>query len=310
MRRVPGLFLLVLGLVGCELSEVSLTAPENTLVAEVYVLIGDGDDRIFAFLHETLGSEGSQDLLEATVEMTADTLGIPLVPVGREDCLAEEIAGMLGGACFSSKPGEVEEVLEPGALVSVEILLVDGRELHGTTVVPGDISWVWPESPTCALAPGHTMELMWTRSPGAWAYTAETLIWGLREALESQGLEVESDSIALTGVAVSDADTAIVFPSEFGVFDRFSLDSDVALVLQGGIPLNSTALVMVAAVDRNYVNWVRGGNFNPSGTVRVPSLRGDGIGVFGSVVRRSVVVRGIDPMAFPPGFVNSCVRGS
>ena len=87
-------------------------------------------------------------------------------------------------------------------------------------------------------------------------------MWGLREALESQGLEVEADSVALTGVAVSDADTTIVFPSEFGVFDRFSLDSDIALTLQAGIPLGATASVMVGAVDRNYVNWVRGGNFN------------------------------------------------
>ena len=153
------------------------------------------------------------------------------------------------------------------------------------------------------------MDLIWTRSPGAWAYTAETLIWGLREALEPEGLELEADSIALTSVAVSDADTLIVFPSEFGVFDRFSLDSDLALLLQEGIPRGAKASIVVAAVDRNYVNWIRGGNFNPSGTVRVPSLRGDGIGVFGSVVRRSVFVEGLDPRGFPPGLVESCIPG-
>ncbi len=308
MRR--GLVLLAcgFGLVGCELTEVSLTAPENTLVAEVYVMVGDGEDRIFAYLHETLGSVGSGNLNNATVEVTTETTGIPLRMVEMEVCLAEDIAGTLGGLCLSTIPTDgVEEILGPGSSLNVEIILVDGRELHGTTVIPGDINWVQPSSRTCALAPGHTMELVWTRSPGAWAYTAETLIWGLKEALEPQGLEVESDSVALTAVAVSDADTVIVFPSEFGVFDRFSLDSDVALILQAGIPLSATASVVVAAVDRNYVNWVRGGNFNPSGAVRVPSLRGDGIGVFGSVVRRSIRVEGVDPREFPPGWVTSCV---
>lgn len=39
----------------------------------------------------------------------------------------------------------------------------------------------------------------------------------------------------------------------------------------------------IAAGDRNYVNWLRGGRFNPSGMIRVPSVHGDGTGVFGSV---------------------------
>ncbi len=305
-----GIVLLACGLalVGCELTEVSLTAPENTLVAEVYVMVGDGEDRIFAYLHETLGSEGSGNLFDATVEVIADTLGIPLQVVGMEACLAEEIAGTLEGLCLATLPSdEIEEFLGPGSSLSVEILMDDGRELRGTTVIPGDISWVLPTARACALAPGHTMELVWTRSPGAWAYFAETLIWDLRRTLEPLGYQLESDSVALTGVAVSDADTVIVFPSEFGVFDRFSLDSNLALLLQDGIPQQSKAIVIVAAADRNYVNWVRGGNFNPSGTVRVPSLRGDGIGVFGSIVRRSVFVEGLDPRDFPPGFLNSCI---
>ena len=48
-----------------------------------------------------------------------------------------------------------------------------------------------------------------------------------------------------------------------------------------------TAEVSITAVDGNYVNWARGGNFNPSGQVRVPSLSGDGTGVFGTTVGRS-----------------------
>ncbi len=40
----------------------------------------------------------------------------------------------------------------------------------------------------------------------------------------------------------------------------------------------------VAAADRNYINGVRGGSFNPSGQVRISSVTGDGVGVFGSLV--------------------------
>ena len=75
-----------------------------------------------------------------------------------------------------------------------------------------------------------------------------------------------------------------------GVFERFELDRDVALALQRGLPSGASADIVVAAGDENYVNWVRGGNFNPSGQIRVPSLVGDGTGVLGSLVTRTVTV--------------------
>ena len=91
-----------------------------------------------------------------------------------------------------------------------------------------------------------------------------------------------------------------MFPSEFGVFDRFDLEQDLALRLQRGLPAGTDAVVTIAAVERNYVNWVRGGSFNPSGQVRVASLRGDGTGVFGAaVVRRFSVVAESGPGGSP-----------
>ncbi len=94
------------------------------------------------------------------------------------------------------------------------------------------------------------------------------------------------DELDLLGLAIGAADTTIVFPQEFGVFDRFTVDRDLLLALQEGLPAGARADVLVAAGDRNFVNWVRGGNFNPSGQVRVPSVTGDGTGVFGSLVVR------------------------
>lgn len=55
----------------------------------------------------------------------------------------------------------------------------------------------------------------------------------------------------------------------------------------------------MAAGDRNYVNWVRGGNFNPSGQVRVPSIVGDGTGVFASLVSRERILVTRDEASAP-----------
>jgi hypothetical protein len=310
MRAPSALSFAVLALAACELDEVSLTEPENILVAEVYVMVGERDGEITAFLHETLGSTGSTDLLDAMLRVTSDTLEVMLLPTEQEQCLSKSIADVLSGVCFIAPGDTPEELLQPGVALDLEIVLPDGRQLRGNTVIPEEIRMVWPRSEVCALPPGRTFPVTWTRSPGAWAYAAETVIWNLRDALELQGMEVEADSVALLGLAVSDSDTTIVFPSEFGVFDRFDLDSDLALVLQQGLPLGALANVVVAALDRNYVNWVRGGTFNPSGAVRVPSLRGDGTGVFGSVVRRTTLIGGFDPASIPGDFVPSCIPDS
>jgi hypothetical protein len=58
--------------------------------------------------------------------------------------------------------------------------------------------------------------------------------------------------------------------------------------------------VAITAVERNFVNWVRGGSFNPSGTVRVSSIVGDGSGVFGAAsTRRFTLISSTDPTMGP-----------
>ena len=113
-------------------------------------------------------------------------------------------------------------------------------------------------------------------------------------------LERFENPLYLLGLSISDQDTTIVFPSEFGVFNRFELDQAVAVRLQQGLPPATVAEVTITAVDRNFVNWARGGNFNPSGQVRVPSLDGDGTGVFAATVKRRFVVISESQAAAPP----------
>ncbi|MBD0319449.1 MAG: hypothetical protein ICV87_03885, partial [Gemmatimonadetes bacterium] len=68
-------------------------------------------------------------------------------------------------------------------------------------------------------------------------------------------------------------------------------DNAALTALQSGFPDGVSVHLVVAAADRNYVNGVRGGSFNPSGPVRVSSVTGDGVGVFGSLVPLYVHIR-------------------
>jgi hypothetical protein len=297
------LLALALGSAGCELTEVTLAESEDVLVAEGYVRVGDKLDQVTVFLHWTLGTEDLEVLEDAEVRVSPDGgHGLLLLPQVPSDCLRVDDAEEVEGVCFG--PGdEVEGVFLPGTRAELEIRLPDGRGLRGATEIPEDIQLIQPRVQfACALAPGRQLNFVWNRSPGAWAYSAEAEIDGLKLALEPLGIEVEEDSVSLIGLAVSESDTTIAFPKEFGVFNRFELQQEVALALQEGLPEGALANVGIAALDQNYVNWVRGGNFNPSGPVRISSLRGDGIGVLASAVRRSVRILGLDG-----GGISSCL---
>ncbi len=311
-RRSTGGPLLFVGLAmalsGCELDEVTLAQPEDILVAEAYIMVGDGQDRVSAFLHWTLGTRPDRDLLELGVRVIReDGAEFSLFAEPLSECLLPGLEEKVEGVCYSLTM-DPEGLFEPGSRVELEILLEDDRLLRGGTVIPDDIEFIKPAVRNrCALPPGEKLEFVWSRSPGVWAYSAETEIRNLRSALAAVGIVVETDSVALRGLAVSDSDTTIVFPKEFGVFDRFNLEREVALALQDGLPKGAIADVVIAAVDQNYVNWVRGGNFNPSGPVRISSLRGPGVGVFGSVVRRTIVVKGGEPNYLPGALLPSCL---
>jgi hypothetical protein len=202
------------------------------------------------------------------------------------------------GSCYVSSLASSLRIV-PGQNYSLRITLADGGELTGTTMVPDSFRVLRPSNHECML-PHHTrFDVVWAKSEGAWVYASEIAIRGLRTVLEPEGLDIP-DPLRLFGLSVSSTDTTISFPNEFGLFDRFDPDVTEALVLiQPGLPPNTAADVVIAAADRNYVNWERGGNFNPSGVVRIGNLRGDGAGVFGSLVLQHFHVR-INGVNRPP----------
>lgn len=280
---------------GCSLEEVTLVESEDVVVAEVFVQVGAGpagESRATAWLHRTLdrGSPSSRPVPGAEVLVTAGGgFSVELAPAPDDACVTTlPVRGT--GSCYATT-AEFAGRIRPGDRLLAEITLPGGGVLRGTSTVPGDFTLLTPAGPgPCAVEPLAPLEVRWSRAQGAWAYVNETLVEGLREALAPQGIPVERDPLYLLGLSVSAADTTIVFPGEFGVFNRFELDQALALALQRGLPAGARARVVITAADRNYVNWIRGGNFNPSGQVKVPSLQGDGTGVFGTSVSRGFQV--------------------
>jgi len=275
-------------LAGCELEQVTVIEVEDVVIAEVYVSLAADpvDHELRAFLHRTLGSPGGnvEALANASITVTrSDGVSFTLVNTPIDECVESAPEGD-PGACFLANPVETT-MLGPGDLLEVQIDLVEGGKIVGATRVPG--AFELDRLPfMCRLEPNTLLPVKWSRAVGAWAYVNETSIRGLRDALAPEDISVEDDPLYLLGISVSDTDTTIVFPSEFGVFNRFELDPALAVRLQEGLPAGARAEITITAVDQNYVNWARGGNFNPSGQVRVPSLHGDGTGVFGSTVVR------------------------
>jgi hypothetical protein len=294
--RILSVLSACVGAAACELQEVAFTEVDDLVVAEVLVQVRDDrafdTPRVIALLHRTSGAP--EGVRGATVMIRTPRGVVRLVQDVLSPC-AWSAPPSYGATCYGSSDDD-EALIAPGDALDLEITLPDGGRLTGFTRVPGDFRLTGAVLPMhsshpCRLAPATNFDLEWTPSAGAWAYVAETALEDLQAGFAAQGIEVPNDYLYLLGLAISGADTTIVFPREFGLMERLSVGRDLALALQRGLPVGARGRVSVAAVERNYTNWARGGTFNPSGQVRIPSVLGDGTGFFGAtVVRRMTVV--------------------
>ncbi len=288
----------------CTLADVTLPAGEEVLAVEA-VLRADVTIQTVV-LHRSLDGRDVRGVPGARVTVTAqDGRAITFLESGQE-CFRvpsdyfEEEPGSVKATCYRSSVDEGFWV-RPGAVYLLRVETPDGRVIQGRTRVPGAFALVGlpftrraeaRAAALCALAPGRILPVAWTRSDSAWSYIAPLRVFDLRPALARDGIQAAiPDPVELVGLAISEGDTTIALPSEFGVFDRFELDNAALSALQSGFPDGVVAEMLVAAADRNYVNGVRGGRFNPSGPVRISSVSGDGVGVFGSLVPLYVRIR-------------------
>ena len=284
---------------GCELTEVTTADSRDVLVVEA-VLRPDRQVQE-VMLHRTLQGAVIPGEAGARVRVrTDDGREIAFSPTAPENCLSGESRLLRGddtlrvqASCYRSPAGESASWVVPGRSYELLVETARGERVRGTTRVPGGfglrgLSRALRDAATgelrCFLPPGTEMGLTWSAASGAWAYLTEMEVYGLRRVLGGSGIGTIPDPLRLVGVSVSESDTTVVVPSEVGAFDRLSYDQELLRAIQGGFPEDVQVHIVVAAADRNFVNGVRGGQFNPSGTVRISSVVGDGVGVFGSIV--------------------------
>lgn len=306
MRRTWAAATLALLAAGCTLADVVVPESDDVLVVES-VLRTDAA-RQTVLLHRSVRGGASAAEPGASVRVTgADGRAVSFEAAAdcipnRGDYAADSLE--VAVSCYLS-PAADGAWVRPGAAYALEVETARGEQARGRTTVPGafaleglPFSGGEAEPAPCALPPGGSLAVRWSRSAGAWGYVAPLRISGLREVVPAD-VEVP-EPLELLGLAVSAADTEILLPAEFGVFDRFSLDQALLRLLQGGLPDGTTARLTVAAADRNYINGVRGGQFNPSGQVRVSSVTGDAVGVFGSLVPLHAAVEAVPARAGRP----------
>lgn len=290
----------------CDLAEVTTVPGDDVIVVEA-VLRTDQDTQQ-VLLHRTLQGRDVGTVTGASVVVTGPG-GTRHEFIQQGECYVigrrylETDSLSFRGTCYQSI--EAVRWVRTGSTFDLRVETTDGRVIQGRTTVPGTFNLTTTPSspdhtfppPFCSLPPNTTHPIIWSTSQGAWSYVAQLRISGLQAALAEQGIAAP-EPLELRGFAVSEADTRIVLPSEFGVFERFQYDEDLLVAIQDGFPDGVQMELVVAAADRNWVNSVRGGNFNPSGPVRISSVVGDGVGVFGSLAPRRVgiVVRGDTPI--------------
>ena len=280
----------------CTLTDV--TIPDSEEVVSVEAVLRTDATVQTVILHRSLNGRDVEGVPGARVTVAAPGGRTITFTEGQAECYRysslyfDERPGSIAARCYMSSAGEGAWV-HPGTVYRLRVEMPDGRVIQGRTRVPGAFSLSGLPFATradgrvnalCALPPKTLLPVAWTRSDSASGYVAPLRIFDLRDALAAQGVEVEiPNPLELNGIAVTGSDTTILLPAEFGVFERFEYESEALTTLQTGFPDLVLAELVVAAIDRNYLNGVRGGTFNPSGQVRVSSVSGDGVGVFGSI---------------------------
>jgi hypothetical protein len=302
-------------LAGCTIADVTVPPSEDRLIVEAVLRTDLPRQQIL--LHRSVRDGGNAPEAGAEVVVTGPNGLRAVFTQSTEACFTvdPEYYGTsqpveIQGTCYVSPPAGAPWV-QPGLTYDLAVRTTRGEEARARTTVPGRFHVYGILSatrgdvnpPACALPPEVPLPLTWTPSPGAWGYLAPLTIFGLSGTLPASF--DPPDPMELLGVSVSAADTTLVLPGEFGIFERFDYNQDLLRALQMGLPDGTSARVIVAAADRNYINGVRGGNFNPSGQVRISSVVGDGVGVFGSLTPITFAVD-VDAAQGP---IPSCLGG-
>ncbi|MCY4645283.1 MAG: hypothetical protein OXE73_00125 [Gammaproteobacteria bacterium] len=304
MRRVLTLLGMTAGAAGCDVTDVPTGSGQKMLVtsATVVLTVDPAEPTRIGTRAVALVSEAWQQVLRevpgASVRITgASGRSLSLVeeedPLGTCTVLRREsytVDGQLRpiGSCHTATAASA--VFAPGELLTLAVTTPDGAVLEGTSRMPDAFvpRGLSVEDGRCRVEPGTAYRFAWSPVDGAWAHVGEAEVTGLSPSLWSS-----SDPLYLpvTVLGRGREVTDMVFPTDF-LLELLSDVDNVELhrTLDAGLPGGARAEVTIAALDRNWANWIREGRLNINGETVIPSVFGDGTGMFGTAVRWKVSV--------------------
>ena len=307
--RAGARFLLMLpamaaGAAGCDLTDVRTGSGQKMLVASATVVltVDPAEPSRISTRAVALVSEAYQQVLSevpgASVRITgASGRSVSLLeeedPLGACTVLPDDVYGADGplgpiGSCHTATAAS--GLFAPGEELTLAVTTPDGSVLEGTSRMPDAFApqGLSVEDGRCRVEPGTGYRFVWPPVDGAWAHVGEAEITGL-----SPGLWPSSDPLYLPVTVLGRGRdvTDMVFPGDF-LLELLSGVDNVELhrTLDAGLPGGARAEVTIAALDRNWANWIREGRLNINGETVIPSVFGDGTGMFGTAVRWKVSV--------------------
>lgn len=207
------------------------------------------------------------------------------------DVCATASEGPSTGTCYAASVASAH--FEPLEELSLQIATADGGRLRGSSLVPNLFapSGLTAEDGRCRVNPETSYRIDWSFVGGAWAHIAEAEFTGLRRNLwdSPMPLYLTAEWMVESGLAPD-----MVFPLRLTEADIPWKARKAARRLETGLPWGVTARLAVAAIDRNWANWIRPGQVDIAGEVPVPSVFGDGTGMFGTAVRWTVTMESRD----------------
>ena len=188
------------------------------------------------------------------------------------------------GSCYTAT--RFSAYFAPGEELSLIITMADGAILQGVARIPGKFapSGLSLNDGRCRMEPDTNYRFGWPPAEGAWAYIGEAGITGLGDELWPY-----TEVLYVPVISIGDH-TGMTFPRDF-LFDViYEREGELYRTLHRGLPAGTSADIAIGAVDRNWANWERPGRPLPQGEIRIPSVFGDGTGMFGAAVRWKVSV--------------------
>ena len=214
-------------------------------------------------------------------------------PMGACTVLPKELYQVDGrlqpiGSCHTAT--EASALFAPGEALTLSVTIPDGSVLEGTSRMPDAFvpQGLSVEDGRCRVEPGTGYRFAWLPVDGVWAHVGEAEITGLSPDLWSSD---DALYLPVTVLGRGREVTEMVFPGDFLLELLSDVDHlELHRTLRAGLPAGASADVVIAALDRNWANWIREGRANINGVVLIPSVFGDGTGMFGTAVRWNVSV--------------------